>query len=160
MSERIATPVVKNKFWVVEEQGEKIATIQARDDGGIVYVHDDRREYFDTVSVLKKKYNIKFGGYKLPKQKTSLKEVYGFPVSGKSYNEIYDIQNKLPLYTKTAKSKSKYCAGYYLVNVNNKWNTIFCPKSITLSRYEFLGPYRTEKEQLKNLTKVTNHAKH
>ena len=91
MSERIATPVVKNKFWVVEEQGEKIATIQARDDGGIVYVHDDQREYFDTVSILKKKYNIKFGGYKPPKQKTSLKEVYGFPISGKSYNEIKRI---------------------------------------------------------------------
>jgi hypothetical protein len=32
MSELIAKPVIKNKFWVVEESGNKIATIQARDD--------------------------------------------------------------------------------------------------------------------------------
>ena len=44
MSELIATPIVKNKFWVVEDRGEKIATIQARDDGGFVYAHWDGEE--------------------------------------------------------------------------------------------------------------------
>ena len=61
MSELIATPIIKNKFWVVEDQGEKIATIQARDDGGFVYVHEDFREHFSNVNTLKKTYNIKFG---------------------------------------------------------------------------------------------------
>jgi len=160
MSEKIATPIVKNKFWVVQEQGHKIATIQAKDDGGIVYVHDDQREYFDTVNVLKKKYNIKFDGFKKPKSKNLSKEVYGFPITGRSFNEVYDVQNKIPLYTKTAKSKSRYCAGYYLVNINDKWNTVFCPKNITLTRYKFLGPYKTEKEQNTNLQKVLKNAKY
>ena len=72
MSDVIAKPIVKNKFWVVEEQGTKIATIQARDDGGFVYVHDDLREYFPTVKILKQKYNIKFNN----KEKTSNKKTH------------------------------------------------------------------------------------
>ena len=49
MTTPIAKPVVKNKFWVVENHGQKIATIQARDDGGFVYVHDELREFFPSV---------------------------------------------------------------------------------------------------------------
>jgi hypothetical protein len=58
MSELIAKPVIKNKFWVVEDSGQKIATIQAKDDGGYAYVHDEQREYFPSVKNLKLKYNI------------------------------------------------------------------------------------------------------
>jgi len=29
MTQKTATPVVSNKFWIVEEAGEKIANIQA-----------------------------------------------------------------------------------------------------------------------------------
>ena len=51
MSEKIAKQIVKNKFWVVEDSGNKVATIQARDDGGFVYVHDDEREYFSSIKI-------------------------------------------------------------------------------------------------------------
>ena len=34
MSEIIAKPVVKNKFWIVESGGLKIATIQVIDEEG------------------------------------------------------------------------------------------------------------------------------
>ena len=105
MSELIATPVVKNKFWVVEDHGNKIATIQAREDGGYVYVHDDEREYFPTTKEIKKKLNIKFTQTSKIKEKTT-KEVYGFPINGKSYNQVYDVKRKLPIYSKNSKSKN------------------------------------------------------
>ena len=60
MNQPIAKPVIKNKFWVVEDHGQKIATIQARDNGGFVYVHDEIREYFSTTKQLTKQLNIKF----------------------------------------------------------------------------------------------------
>lgn len=153
MSELIATPVVKNKFWVVENHGTKIATIQARDDGGVVFVHDHEREYFPSVKILKAKYNIKFGSLKKPAKKQD-NTVYGFPIIGKSFNEVFDVHRKLPMYSKTAKSKSFYCAGHYLVNFTGAWNQIFCPKNITLARYEFVGPFRSEKEMLKKLKEL------
>lgn len=150
MSDLIAKPVVKNKFWVVEEQGEKVATIQARDDGGFVYVHDDEREYFSSVRFLKKKYNITFTTNKSKKSNTN--NLYGFPLTGKAYNQLYDVKRKLPLYTKIAKSKSYFCAGYYIIKINHAWQVKFCPKSITLSRYEYQGPFKSanEAESLRN----------
>ena len=60
MTEMIARPVVKNKFWIVEEGGNKIATIQAIDEGGVAYVHDEQREVFPSIKLLSKKYNINF----------------------------------------------------------------------------------------------------
>lgn len=149
MNQPIAKPVIKDKFWVVEDRGQKIATIQAREDGGFVYVHDEHREFFASVKILKQKYQIKFGSAeKTIKENT--KTVYGYPISGKSYNEVWDVQRRLPIYSKTAKSKSLFCAGYYLIKLNGFWVEHYCPKNITISRYEFCGPYRTKEEMQKH----------
>lgn len=149
MNQPIAKPVIKDKFWVVEDRGQKIATIQAREDGGFVYVHDEHREFFASVKILKQKYQIKFGSAeKTIKENT--KTVYGYPISGKSYNEVWDVQRRLPIYSKTAKSKSLFCAGYYLIKLNGFWVEHYCPKNITISRYEFCGPYRTKDEMQKH----------
>jgi len=146
MSEVIAKPVVKNKFWIVEEDGHKIATIQAVEEGGFVYVHNNEREPFPTIKLLTKKYNIEFvKAEKLSKAETH--EVYGYPCSNKPHNEIYDVQRKLPIYTKSLKSKSFFCAGYYLVKFSNTWVKAYCPKAITLNRYDYLGPFKTAEEQ-------------
>ena len=145
MSELIAKPVIKNKFWVVEESGNKIATIQARDDGGYAYVHDEQREYFPSVNNLKQKYNIKFSNLEKPKKENN-KTVYGYPITGKAYNQVWDVQRRLPIYSKTSNSKSLFCAGYYLIKLNHEWTENFCPKNITLGRYEYLGPFKTKNE--------------
>lgn len=155
MNQPIAKPVIKNKFWVVEDHGQKIATIQARDDGGVVYVNDEQREFFPSVKLLKQKYNIKFSS-PIKAQKGQTNQVYGYPITGKAYNEVYDIKRRLPIYTKTEKSKSQYCAGYFLINLNNQWSKVFCPKSITINRYEFFGPYKTENEILEKLKDLNN----
>lgn len=147
MNELIATPVVKNKFWVVENQGEKIATIQAREGGGFVYVHDNEREYFNSTKDLKQKLKIKFEST-TKKKKEDYSKVYGYPIKGRAFNEIYDVVRKLPIYSKNSKSKSLFCAGYYVINFNNQWICSFCPKNITLNRYKFIGPFKTEQEAL------------
>lgn len=147
MSNLIAKPVVKNKFWIVErDNGKKVATIQAAADG-VVFVNNDRREKFPTVKSLGAKYNIKFD--RIPKSATPNKEIYGFTVSGSMFNPMYDVKRKLPIYTKTAKSKSYYCAGYYLIQIGHEWVEAYCPKLITLNRYKYVGPF-TSKEELNN----------
>lgn len=151
MSDLVAKPIIKNKFWVVEDSGNKVATIQARDDGGFVFVHDEQREYFPSVKNLKQKYNLKFSSADKNK-KESNKTVYGYPVSGRAYNQVWDVQRKLPIYSKTIKSKSLFCAGYYLIKLNGTWTENFCPKNITLSRYEYIGPFKTK-------TEIKNHMK-
>ena len=143
--EKQATPVVKNKFWIVESGGVKIGTVQTVDelDGGVVYVHDDKRERYPNIKILSKEYNIKFGN-KVEKIKQETYDVYGYPSCFKPYNTLFDVKRKIPLFTKNEKSKSFYCAGHYLIKFSGTWVRASCPKSITLSRYEYLGPFKTE----------------
>ena len=155
MSELIAKPVVKNKFWVVEDQGQRVATIQAVEDGGIVYVHADHREKYPSIKILSKQHNIKFTApHKILKDKDN--QVYGYPITGRAYNVVYDVKRRLPIYTKTEKSKSQYCAGYYLMLLNTVWTKSFCPKSISVNRYPSLGPFKTETEMLNKLKEINN----
>lgn len=146
MTELKAKPIIKNKFWIVERDGEKIATIQAVDQGGVVFVNQEQRQPYASVRSMKNKLNIVFN--KPEKSQTQLaNEVYGFTTSSKAYNCLYDVNKRLPVYTKNSKSKSFFCAGHYAIKFNNTWTKAYCPKLITLQRYEFLGPYHT-KEQL------------
>lgn len=147
MTELRAKPVVKDKFWIVENEGQKVATIQATEEGGYVYVQDERRERFPSVRLLKKQYNIEFvKPTRIKKEKPAEFEVYGWPTSHQPHNPLYDVSRKLPIYSKTVKSKSFFCAGYYLVKFANSWSKAYCPKLITLQRYEFRGPFRTKEE--------------
>jgi len=154
MTELKATPVVKNKFWIVERNGEKIATIQAVDEGGFVFVDNEQRQPYASVKSIKNKLNIVFDRPKQNKVEIS-NEVYGFPASTRAYNCLYDVSKRLPIYTKNSKSKSYFCAGHYAIKFNNTWTKAYCPKLITLQRYEFLGPFRT-KEELDNSIEATN----
>ena len=156
MSELVAKPVIKNKYWIVEDSGNPIATIQAVEDGGFVYVHNDRRERYPSVRVLSKQHNIKFTTPSKKSKAPVENQVYGFPITGQSFNEVYDVKRRLPIYTKTEKSKSQYCAGYYLIQLNDTWTQAFCPKSISVNRYSYLGPFATEKAMLEKMTEINN----
>ena len=153
MTELIARPVLKNKFWIVESHGNKVATIQAAEDGGFVYVHDDARERFATIKLLTKTYNVTFDKTAPKKEKaaTESHDVHGFPISHKPWNVLWDVKHQFPVYTKTSKSKSYYCAGYYVIKFNNGWVKSYCPKFITLNRYEFKGPFKTKAEMQEQL---------
>ena len=153
MADRIAKPVVKNKFWVVEDQGHRVATIQAVEDGGFVYVHDDQRERFTSIKILSKQYNITFDKVNKKSAKAEGNDIHGYPTQARPHNELYDVTRKLPVYTKTAKSKSYFCAGYYIVQFESHWAKAYCPKLITLNRYPFRGPFATQEQMLKELRK-------
>ena len=144
MTNLLAKPIVKNKYWIVEDNGNKVATIQAIDEGGFSYVHDNQREQFANIKMISKKYNIVFT--KVEKTKSANNDVYGYPCQGKSYNEVYDVARRLPIYTKSAKSRSFFCAGYYLIKYGNNWIKEYCPKLITLNRYDHRGPFKSESE--------------
>ena len=150
-----AKPVVKNKYWIVEDSGRKIGTIQAAEDG-VVLVQNNHRLKYPSIKVLGTAHNIRFvPGQK--KQTRSVDSVYDYPSRGHPYNAIYDLRLKLPMYTTSKKSKSYYCAGYYLVMYGSQWATEFAPKKIILQRNRYLGPFRTEREMLDNLRSLTTH---
>ena len=82
-------------------------------------------------------------------------EVHGYPCSQKPYNPLWDVQKQLPLYTKTPKSKSMFCAGYYIVKFETvNWRKAYCPKIITLQRYPYKGPMKSKTEMVATLNEA------
>ncbi len=139
--------IFKEKIWTVEENGQKIALLQ--------YVNNSysykpikigsTSESFNDLITLKKKYKIKFLKSPRTKKIRKLEQnlVYGFLAGCTPFNEVFEIKRGIPLFTKTKKSKSKFCAGYYLLNVDHQWIIEFNPKLITLNNYQFKGPFKS-----------------
>lgn len=151
-----AKPVVRNKYWIVENNGQKIATVQAAEDG-VVFVQDNHRLKYPSIKVLGTEHNIRFvSGQRKPTK--SVDSVYDYPSRSTPYNAIYDLRLKLPLYTESRKSKSFYCAGYYLVQIGTTWSEEFCPKKIILTRNNYHGPFHSlEQAQEFKKTQLSTH---
>jgi hypothetical protein len=152
MTELIAKTIVKNKMWIVESLGTKVGNIMTVEEGGIVYLHDNQREMFPSIKILQKKYNIEFVKTEKPKRvKLDVYDVYGFPTNSQPHNQVLDVQRYLPIYTKGAKSKSFFCAGYYIIKFSSTWVRAYCPKLITLNRYEYQGPFKTQERMIESM---------
>ena len=76
-------------------------------------------------------------------------EIYNYPTSCAPHNILYDVKKSLPLFTKSIKSKSLYCAGYYIIHFDKGWVKSFCPKLMTIERYQYQGPFKS-KIEMKN----------
>lgn len=146
----LAKSIVKNKCWIVEQDGKKFGTILANEQG-VTLVHGNNREHFANLKLLKNKYNIVVDRGVTVKPSKSEHTVYGYPCEYRAHNPLWEVQKRLPIFTKGSKSKSYFCAGYYIVKFNNGWVKSFCPKLITLNRYPFKGPFKTQDEMLEQL---------
>jgi len=141
-----AKPVLANKFWIVEEEGVRIGTLSKEDDGFVIS-SKGKVDVYKSEHQLKKQFGKNFLIANITDTNSKQeKEVHGYPTRSIPYNSMFDIQRKLPLFTKSEKSKSVYCAGYYLVKFNVNWLKSFCPKLITIERNDFMGPFKTELE--------------
>lgn len=149
MTEIHAKPIVDGKFWIVEEDGVKIATLHKKDNNKFVLSSTNGEVMFNKKEDLTKEFGKGFflTSEKIKVTKTEdVKECHGFPTSCKPYNPMYDVQRKLPLFTKSNQSRSLYCAGYYIIKFDKGWVKSFCPKAITIERYPFKGPFKSELE--------------
>ena len=135
-----AKPVVKNKFWILKDEDRKIGTVEKGRGSYIVKIADQQAE-FKTIKTIENKTNITFEEF-AKKQKTQGYEVNGFLTDSKPYNAVYNVKERLPIFTKKPKSKSWYAAGYYQITINGKTSVVFCPKVILLQRYRYLGPVK------------------
>ena len=148
MTEIHAKPIVDGKFWIVEEDGTKIATLHKKENNKFVLSSTTGEVMFNKKDDLTKHFGTGFflTSTKVKVTEPDVYECHGFPTSVKPYNAMYDVRKRLPLFTKSNASKSLYCAGYYTIKFNKGWVKSFCPKAITLERNPFKGPFKTEIE--------------
>jgi hypothetical protein len=147
-----ANTVLKNKFWIVEDDGKKVGTLSHNDDRFLYSCNNQTFFFDDTKQISKKLGKIVWDDNIEKKITSSEKIVHGYPTSVTPYNTMYDVQRKLPLFTKSAKSNSLYCAGYYIIHFDKGWVKSFCPKLVTLERYEHKGPFKTDVEMRQELS--------
>ena len=145
MTELHAKPIIDNKFWIVEDKGNKIGTLSLADEKYMLS-SSTGTEFFDTKQQLGNRFSKNVSWTKLDiTQKGPIERiVHSYPTSCDPYNSIFDVKRKLPLFTKSNKSKSLYCAGYYIIRFDKGWVKSFCPKLITIERYPYKGPFKTE----------------
>jgi len=150
-----AKEILKGKFWILEEHGVRIGTL-SRDEEKFIFskkgeVHFYKDEKQLTNYFGKNPLTVKITA---PRSARVELDVHGYPTRAHAYNGMFDMSRKLPLFTKSEKSKSVYCAGYYLIKFNVNWLKSFCPKLITIERNEYLGPFKTQIEMKAALTNV------
>jgi hypothetical protein len=153
MNTIISKVLIPNKEWIIANNGKKIGSI-AKNKKGYVFLNKGRAvniktfkevvDNLDTVNT-KRKFELEPLTY----------TIYNYPCSSKPYEPVYNVKKKLPLYAKSSKSKSQYCAGYYVIQFRKGWVKSFCPKLITLERYPYHGPFKTEQE-MKNTLNIVN----
>ena len=157
MMELHAKPIIENKFWIVEKDGTKYATLRKNEDDRFVMSNELGIQIYDTKESLTRQFGKNFFIAKILKEADNAlpNEVHGYATSAAPHNAMFDIKRKLPLFTKSGDSKSLYCAGYYVIKFDKGWVKSFCPKLITLQRYEYKGPFKTEIEMKQVLANVS-----
>jgi hypothetical protein len=152
----ISKTVIPNKEWIIEGQGAKIGSVAKLKKGYEFFRHGQRLGVKDLKELTKQFGDNLFTEKKIPKFEIEplTHRIYDFPCSSKPFEAVYNVKKKLPLFAKSAKSKSQYCAGYYVIKFRKGWVKSFCPKLITLERYPFSGPYKTEAEMKTVLNNV------
>lgn len=156
MTDLHAKPIVDGKLWVVEQDGERIGTLHKKENNKYMLSAKNGELYFSKKSEITQKFGAGFflKGIKTTVSHSTENECHGFPTKWKPYNSMYDVRRKLPLFTKSNQSKSLFCAGHYVIKFPKNWVRSFCPKLITIERYEYSGPYLTEEESKEVLSNV------
>ena len=147
-------PLLPNRFWVIEQNGIRVGTIQRQDDDNFIVTGTDSSIGQFTKAEIEKQFNIFSEVAETVTTKDVKLEVYGYPTKHTPYNSVLDVKHKIPLYSKSANSSNMYAAGYYLVHFPKGWVKGFCPKLTTLSSNEFRGPFKTVMEQRQSFSNV------
>ena len=149
-----AKEILKDKFWIVESEGERVGTLSINEEKQYMLSNSTGTRFFKNIKQLKTQLGaeISWTSTQAETPVNDSKEVHNFPTSCTPFNPMFDVKRKLALFTKSEKSKSLYCAGYFIIKFDKGWVKSFCPKLITVERYEARGPFKTEIEMRQELS--------
>jgi 1,4-dihydroxy-2-naphthoyl-CoA synthase len=141
----IAKPVIDRKYWILQEDDRKVGNVEACAGGYQVKINNQVAQ-FKTIKMVEQRIHVQFEPSFKNKTKPVTNLVHGYPVAGRVCNPIWDVPKKLPLFTKTNKSKSWFAAGWYKVKKGRNWSIMQSPKLILLQRYPYSGPFKSKEE--------------
>jgi len=141
----LAKPVVENQYWILKKDDRKIGQLEVNEHGNCTIKILDSIVQYKTIKMARDAINIEF---EPPETATPVPSniVHGHKVEGNVFNPLWNVQLKLPLFTREKKSKSWFAAGWYRVKQHRKWKMVQHPKLITLERYQYQGPFYSKEE--------------
>ena len=142
----IAKPIVDKQFWILQKDNEKVGNIVACDGGYQIKMDNQVVGQYKSIKMVERNIDIQFEPTIKQEKKKTVNTVHGYPARGRVYNPMWDVPQKLPVYTKSNKSKSWHAAGWYTVKKGRHWAVMQDPKLILLQRYPYQGPYHTKEE--------------
>lgn len=151
----VSKELIPNKEWIIEGKDGKIGSISKRKKG-YDFLRKGQKFEFKNIDEIKQELGISVLEQKTQHTETEKDShiIYDYPCSSKPFDSVYNVKKKLPLFAKSSKSKSQYCAGYYVIKFRKGWVKSFCPKLITLERYPYFGPFKTDVEMRATLNSV------
>jgi hypothetical protein len=135
-------PVIADRYWILKKDNRKVGQIEAQDDGYTVKISNTVTKY-KTIKMLDRDIEFVPAVESTPNPEN---QVYGYDTGQRVFNPMWDIQQRLPLFTQEENSKSWFAAGWYYVKKHRVWKMTQNPKLITLQRYSYQGPYHTKEE--------------
>lgn len=138
-----AKAVVEKKFWILKDQAEKkIGNIEQAGNQYRVKLENHYTYYKNIASIKTALPDLIFDQPVRARKKAAVPtKCYDFDTGCRVYNPIYDVSRNLPIFTKTAKSRSYYAAGWYAVRQGAEFEVVRNPKVILIHRYQYLGPF-------------------
>jgi hypothetical protein len=135
----IAKPVIKEKFWILEEQGNRVGMMNLNGDNYVIKLKK-KDIVLHSLDELKL-HHIEFAGRDL--SHGGQMTVMGYPTD---QEDVFNIQkiDEYPCFTKKPNTKSIHAAGWYGVKFKNGWVQSFCPRLTTVTSYESVGPFKNQ----------------
>lgn len=153
----VAKPIVKDQMWVITDGKQKIGNVLS-EQGRYELKIGENTQYFDSRKKIEKLLDVKFEKTKI--EKTTVETPYAVWPTGKNrvYNNFYDVQRRIHVFTETANSKCYHAAGWFALKQGQAWEATFCPKYIFVQRYPYLGPFmnKAQVESAINTQDVTD----
>ena len=135
-----AKNIIKDKFWIVLNNSEKLGTIKNSDGNYEFFENSTKQTTVYTEEEFKKQFKI----LNTENNKGTFVDVYGYNTN---CEEVFNVRTEenIPVFTKTVNSNNYHCAGYYAIYFPSiKWSSACCPRLKTLKSYPFMGPFKTE----------------
>lgn len=139
-----AKTILKNKYWIIEDGDTRLGTLSF-DNERYIFTNKNEVCVFDDKNALQNKFGGAFSWREndtVVIEKAESYDVNGFPTGSKPYKCVYDLKKKISLFSKSNKSESLYCAGYFILKFPKGWTKAFCPKLTTIEQYEYKGPFK------------------
>lgn len=138
-------PITDNSWLLLTDDETTKVGLLSENGGKITLIAASEKTTFDTRDDVNTFFKEDIFSRQVEREDTQKEyTVKGYPVNVTEPHEPKDYTGlpALPLYSKSANSEVLHCAGHYCVKFPGGWTKRYCPKLVTLQKYEWHGPYK------------------